>query len=355
MVDTSKPVSINEVYILTTSRGKSTCVEALFGLGRSDQPGWFHRFCSDYDFKDILFTQDHFIVFGATDGLEDIRTHADNSVVANQIISFIREKTEDPETALHCSIAGGRKTMGVHLAMALQIYGRPQDTLSHVLVNQEFESCPEFFYKPPANRRIKWKLSDGSTKTLYTKNALVELVRMPYISLREYINPQENLLLEQAVKLIQNQVDACPKRKISLNYEGKIIIYGGKRISFRPIDLAFYSVFVILKKMCSRKNSCADCTGCYLSMHEGFFDEKIQRFMVGAYREIMGESSGRLEKFRLSIAVKQSDFFTERKSRVNRVLKKNLLPNEYALLKVENKAEGKDVLYGITLDKEMIE
>ncbi len=120
MVNASKPIVVDEIYVLTTSLGKNACAEALLGsshgqFGQLGQLGWFHRFCSDYGFKKIRFTKDHFIVLGETGRLDDIRTHADNSVVANQIISFIREKTEDPETALHCSIAGGRKTMGVHL------------------------------------------------------------------------------------------------------------------------------------------------------------------------------------------------------------------------------------------------
>lgn len=52
----------------------------------------------------------------------DIRTDADNETVADQILEFIRQQTADPETRLHCSIAGGRKTQALYLGFALQIY-----------------------------------------------------------------------------------------------------------------------------------------------------------------------------------------------------------------------------------------
>jgi len=62
----------------------------------------------------------------------------------------VREKAADPSCCLHCSLAGGRKTMGLYLGFALQLYGRPDDALSHVLVHPpELEMDSAFFYPPP--------------------------------------------------------------------------------------------------------------------------------------------------------------------------------------------------------------
>ena len=50
--------------------------------------------------------------------------------------------------------------MGIYLAYALQLFGRPQDVLSHVLVSEDFESHPDFFYKPRIGKTLEVK--DGS-------------------------------------------------------------------------------------------------------------------------------------------------------------------------------------------------
>ena len=68
------------------------------------------------------------------------------------ITNLIRAFTADPESALHVSIAGGRKTMGFFLGYALSLYGRAQDKLSHVLVSPPFESSPA-----RASRRVIWR------------------------------------------------------------------------------------------------------------------------------------------------------------------------------------------------------
>jgi CRISPR-associated protein (TIGR02584 family) len=47
---------------------------------------------------------------------------------------------------LHVSIAGGRKSMGFFAGYAFSLFGRTQDRLSHVLVNDPFESFPDFYF-----------------------------------------------------------------------------------------------------------------------------------------------------------------------------------------------------------------
>ncbi len=88
------------------------------------------------DARRIRFHAEQILVIPGSNGrlLDDIRTPEDSSAAADFIVGFIRRATSDPSRVLHCSIAGGRKTMGLYLGLALQIYGRPADTLSHVLV-----------------------------------------------------------------------------------------------------------------------------------------------------------------------------------------------------------------------------
>ncbi len=83
--------------------------------------------------------------------LDDVRTPEDNALIGESIFAVVRNKTSDPDTRIHCSLAGGRKTMSFYLGSAMQFFGRPQDRLYHVLVPEKYESRPDFFYPRPGN------------------------------------------------------------------------------------------------------------------------------------------------------------------------------------------------------------
>jgi CRISPR-associated protein (TIGR02584 family) len=142
------PVGIAEIHILTTQPGRERILTDLLTPDR----GRFYTFCTEYDVDPtgIAFDGDHIHVLtdAASVPLEDIRTAADSAAVADQILAFIRHLADDPTTRLHCSLAGGRKTLSVLLGFALQLYGRAQNTLLHVLIREDLEGHPEFFYPP---------------------------------------------------------------------------------------------------------------------------------------------------------------------------------------------------------------
>lgn len=126
--------------------------------------------------------------------MNDIRELADNEAIADAITAQVRELTADPASAVHASIAGGRKTMGFYLGYALSLFGRPQDRLSHVLVSSPFESNPNFFYPPPVERVI---FSNGpDQRPLDASSATVMLADIPFVRLRDGL--QETLLREGA-------------------------------------------------------------------------------------------------------------------------------------------------------------
>ena len=141
-----------EIHLLTTAEGAERARLTLL----SEEPGWFHRLRRDYGLPEIRFTLDTLHLLRAADGrpLNDIREVADNEALADAITAKVRELTTDPDSAVHASIAGGRKTMGFYLGYALSLFGRPQDRLSHVLVSSPFESNPNFFYPAPVERVI---------------------------------------------------------------------------------------------------------------------------------------------------------------------------------------------------------
>lgn len=135
----SAPFIPTEIHLITTVEGAERARLALL----SDEPGWFHRLCRDYRLPAIQFNETHIHILEDAAGkpLADIRSPEDNERAANFITEQVRKFTADPESSLHVSIAGGRKTMGYYLGYALSLYGREQDRLSHVLVSEPFESC----------------------------------------------------------------------------------------------------------------------------------------------------------------------------------------------------------------------
>jgi len=188
---TGKPRFVpTEIHLLTTADGAERARLTLL----SDEPGWFHRLRQDYGLPAIRFTLDTIHILHAADGrpLADILSEADNEAIADTITATVRELTADPDSALHASIAGGRKTMGFYLGYALSLFGRPQDRLSHVLVSSRFESNKDFFYPTPQERVIY----TADEQPLDASSALVTLADIPFVRLRDDL--QEALLREGA-------------------------------------------------------------------------------------------------------------------------------------------------------------
>jgi CRISPR-associated protein (TIGR02584 family) len=173
------PLTIDEIYVLTTEPGWRRILDDLL----PPDHGYFYTLCSEYqlDPSTIDFDADHINVLTDAAGapLEDIRTADDNAAVADQILALMRRLTADPATRLHCSLAGGRKTQSVLLGFALQLYGRPQDTLLHVLVDEAFEGSREFFYPTRASQLIRSR--DGRRIDAHT--ARVDVAEIPYVRL----------------------------------------------------------------------------------------------------------------------------------------------------------------------------
>jgi len=190
---TGKPPFIpTEIHLITTADGAERARLTLL----SDDPGWFHRLCRDYGLTGVRFDEDciHVLRGAGGEGLSDIRTLADNAAAADRITEEVRALTADPDSALHASIAGGRKTMGFYLGYAMSLFGRAQDRLSHVLVSSPFESNQQFYY-PTRESRVIFTLPPEQ-RPLDCRDAEVTLADIPFVRLRDGL--QESLLEEGA-------------------------------------------------------------------------------------------------------------------------------------------------------------
>ncbi len=120
---------------------------------------------------------------GLAQPLEDIRDGEENLAAAEFILRQVRHYTDAKDRRLIASLAGGRKTMSALLHAAFSHLGRPQDRLTHILVNEPFDSPklkPLFFY--PAQPAQLLSTPDG--KRYRAQNAKLQLADVPFAPLR---------------------------------------------------------------------------------------------------------------------------------------------------------------------------
>lgn len=226
-LEQQRAIRVDEIRVMTTARGRRGIVGRLLGEG-----GQFERYCDDYGIPPgrIAFSESTLYTLTRRDGdeLEDIRSSEDNMEAANQVFALVREWCNRKDEILHCSVAGGRKTLGIYLSMALMLCGRPEDTLSHVLVAPQFESgVPDFFYPPPQPRFYRRRTGfDSAGRPLFesvsSQEARVELAEIPFLRLREAIGgeiPLEKGLTDAIAhsELILNYLQAPPPLRLHLD------------------------------------------------------------------------------------------------------------------------------------------
>ena len=67
--------------------------------------------------------------------LRDVSSEHDSAIMGDYILRLAWSAVRDPNSELHVSLAGGRKTMSAHALLASTLVGRAQDQASHVLVS----------------------------------------------------------------------------------------------------------------------------------------------------------------------------------------------------------------------------
>ena len=224
-----------QIRLITTKEGARRAKCAL--LDRDH--GWFHRLRSDHRLPEIDFAPEHIVVVKDRTGhpLEDIRSREDNRRAADTITAVIRELSRDDGSALHVSIAGGRKTMGFYVGYALSLYGRAQDRLSHVLVNAPFESHQGFFYPPPTSHIVRVH-TDG--RSYDARDARVTLADIPFVRLREALG--RDLLGGSASfsAVVEEAQRAVPPVGLVLDPETGTVTAGGETMQLKPSRFALY-------------------------------------------------------------------------------------------------------------------
>ena len=235
----SPPVPIAEVFALTTLHGKQALEDTLLG-----DSGKLKSLCNDYNLPPIHFDLANIHLLKGADGqpLKDISSVIDNEALADQLFAFMRDLATSTDICLHASIAGGRKTMGLYIGLAMQFYGRPGDTLSHVLVNPELENR-EFFYPPPNGADVV--LSDG--RTIPADEIRLELAEIPLLLLGEQISFLEkhaNAGYTELIEIAQREYNALQAiSPVVVNTFSRCLEIGEVTINLTPLELALYLFF----------------------------------------------------------------------------------------------------------------
>ena len=231
------------------------------------------------------------------------------------------------------------------------MYGRPQDRLYHLLVSPEFESNREFYYPPKKSKSIQLSDTKGEPFFKETKFAEVNLIPLPFFSIRDRITPD---LLEQPcdpgtlmLSLIKEDTQT-----LTVNLVNCKVVYKTVEADLRPSRMALYAFFVMQKKNCEKDvETCGNCTDCFMDIQEVF---KSQDEITRIYRNISGTRPLN-EMSKTGITGLDPYNFQMTKGKIKKRLLDRYGP--YALKNLEIAAIGSrpNTRYGIRMDRSAIE
>jgi len=132
--------------------------------------------------------------------------------------------------------------MSVYLAYTLMLFGRPQDTLSHVLVDEKSEKDKMFFYPKKSPK----------------EKSSIDLAKIPYVRLRDKIKNlfgSEKPSFSSMVKIAQTEIDAMHSvEDIEMNLKKRYMKIGEKEINLKPKHIALYAHYAERRRSLSEES-----------------------------------------------------------------------------------------------------
>ena len=255
----------DEIVVFITKSGKELLIQRLF------DKGVWNEMRSNLKREKIEI--DGKLVFGATsirvipdaegNEIEDLRTGDDNLRAADFMLSQLRQYTEDSETELHVSIAGGRKTISALLFSCMSLLGREQDKVYHVLLPPALEGgvTPTFYY-PKRGSTYTAQVTGKKHKAKYLQ---CELFEVPFVRMRGWyqekfknIPPSYRTLISK-VQTVAPPAVVYPEIEIDA-WNGWAKIDG----KLAPMSKACFAMLLLLAGGCPTK----DLHGKLLALHK---------------------------------------------------------------------------------------
>ncbi|WP_418641482.1 CRISPR-associated ring nuclease Csm6 [Vibrio chaetopteri] len=234
------------IEVITTSLGKE---QIMLGLLAKDGEGlsMLEKLCRDYQRPVPELSDTTIMVIPDEHGqpVKDARSKQDHEALASFIVRHVARLCSEPEVQLHASLAGGRKTMTFFLGYALALFAREGDTLSHVLVDKDYEGIRDFYYPTPNTHPIPGREENSH---IDASKAKVTLAEIPYIRHRNIHTKGSLACLEnQSYRDLtdyQNAMQHPESIHLQFHLIQKRVYLLGKTIDFRykPLELAFYAM-----------------------------------------------------------------------------------------------------------------
>lgn len=342
------PVPISAVYILTTAKGAEIAWNRLGG-----DEGAIAAFQREYDIGwKIEFSRKNLLVFkrrnadGTETPLEDIRSSADNETLASELLGFIKELTADPNVVLHCSLGGGRRTMSAYMMLALMMYGREDDELTHVVINEEFETNPDFFFPPKESKPMAIRVAGNKLSIINTSEAKLEVAQIPFVRLRnslgEDVGKVENSL-QELITIAQQRLDRTTPNRLVIEMASGQARFGARPIALRGVKLALLTYYADNKiNFCVERDRpiCGECQACFdnPAADEHRFSDFYKQFYGGTTEQLEEAGEGKLD----------ADILMSYHSKINKTL-------QSLSIKIDSRRQWGGTKYGLSLDKNLIE
>ena len=250
----------DRIVLVTTSVGKSNIIKELYDnkrlenleLALAKKTGHFE--ISD---EDIITLKD-----SKGNELEDVRTSNDSEDMAKHVFEIMKELTLDNNSRLTVVIAGGRKTMPAILALASSFYGREQDEMVHVLINEELFWSDWFYPDDPDDPKQK-----------------IEISQLPFLRLKNYTTGISTDSPQDALLIAQTRLDElAPITRVAI--EKNKITVDSQTFQLPPAEMQIWR-YMARKKLndCVRDDLefCGTCNECFSTHSElqSEFDKKI--------------------------------------------------------------------------------
>ena len=305
--------------------------------------GRFHAFCRDYGLIGrIRFDESCVTVVTDADGreLDDIRTPEESAAAADTIVRVIGSVCSDPNTIVHVSIAGGRKSMGFFAGYAMSLFARPRDSVSHVLVNDPFESNRDFFYPPPEEKEIV----NAQGESVSSREAHVMLADIPIVRLRTGL--PDNLLTGDASfgrAVAEVQRTLFPSTALVFREDARGVLCDGVEVLLPP---AQYAVLRWMAERAKRGES---------PVRPGLRHAEEEFFPL--YEKLFPTRPGDVERARKAIRSDEDflKYFQEKRSQIGAALAKKLARTTAAHFRIVTYGKRPFVAYALALESNDIQ
>ncbi|MBW8190308.1 TIGR02584 family CRISPR-associated protein [Neiella marina] len=226
----------HEIFVISTL----SCRDALLnGLVRD---GHLAALIEEYQLPNIEFDESNIWLIEDAQGrpLEDAKSVEDQSHMADFITQKVYELTRDNNCAIHASLAGGRKTMAFYFGYAMSMFGRAQDTLSHVFVNDDYEFVRDFWYP---TKQPKWVTGKHGHGELDVSRATITLAEIPFVRMSSAIDETlADSMANQSFSQTVGMLNASTQNSFTVSIDAcaRLISTLGVDIKLTAKEIAFY-------------------------------------------------------------------------------------------------------------------